>query len=106
MIAVVLVAVVRGTGAIPDTYAFTDAPSAPTVINSTVSSGAALTNLGSNFLERLGNQSSNGFNLACSGPIPAAAVPRRARKRRVIPNLVRRLRELHEDRRDRRFRRR
>ena len=27
-----------------------------------VSSGAALTNLGSNFLERLGNQSSNGFN--------------------------------------------
>ena len=34
----------------------------PTVINSLVSSGAALTNLGSNFLERLGNQSSNGFN--------------------------------------------
>lgn len=34
----------------------------PTVINSTVTSGAALTNLGSNFLERLGNQSSNGFN--------------------------------------------
>jgi uncharacterized protein with beta-barrel porin domain len=34
----------------------------PTVINSTVSSGTALTNLGSNFLERLGNQSSNGFN--------------------------------------------
>jgi hypothetical protein len=34
----------------------------PTVINSTVSSGAALTNLGSSFLERLGNQSSNGFN--------------------------------------------
>jgi len=34
----------------------------PTVINSTVSSGAAVTNLGSNFLERLGNQSSNGFN--------------------------------------------
>ena len=32
------------------------------MINSTVSSGAALTNLGSNFLERLGNQSSNGFN--------------------------------------------
>ena len=33
----------------------------PTVINSTVSSGAAVTNLGSNFLERLGNQS-GGFN--------------------------------------------
>ena len=44
------------------------------MINSTVSSGAALTNLGSNFLERLGNQSSNGL-IACSGPIPAAAVP-------------------------------
>ncbi|WP_249733840.1 autotransporter outer membrane beta-barrel domain-containing protein [Bradyrhizobium sp. sGM-13] len=34
----------------------------PTVINSTVSSSATLTNLGSNFLERLGSQSSNGFN--------------------------------------------
>ena len=34
----------------------------PTVINSTVSSGAALTNLGSNFLERLGNQSSYGLD--------------------------------------------
>ena len=32
------------------------------MINSMVSSSAALTNLGSNFLERLGNQSSNGFN--------------------------------------------
>src|SRR5256886_16031158 len=34
----------------------------PTVINSTVSSGAAVTNLGSNFLERLGNQSSHRLN--------------------------------------------
>jgi uncharacterized protein with beta-barrel porin domain len=34
----------------------------PTVINSTVSSGAALTNLGSSFLERMGNQATNGFN--------------------------------------------
>ena len=34
----------------------------PTVINSTVSSGATVANLGSSFLERLGNQSSNGFN--------------------------------------------
>src|SRR4030095_4368151 len=34
----------------------------PTVVNSMLSSGAALTNLGSNFLERLGNQSSNGFD--------------------------------------------
>ena len=34
----------------------------PIMINSMVSSNAALANLGSNFLERLGNQSSNGFN--------------------------------------------
>src|SRR5439155_19925335 len=34
----------------------------PTMINSTLSSSIALTNLGSGFLERLGNQSSNGFN--------------------------------------------
>ena len=32
------------------------------MINSSVSAGATLTNLGSNFLERLGNQSTNGFN--------------------------------------------
>ena len=59
---------VRRAGAIADTdahsdpHAFADSESDATVINSTVSSGAALTNLGSNFLERLGNQSSNGFN--------------------------------------------
>jgi uncharacterized protein with beta-barrel porin domain len=34
----------------------------PTVINSTQSSSATVTNLGSNFLEQLNNQSSNGFN--------------------------------------------
>jgi uncharacterized protein with beta-barrel porin domain len=33
----------------------------PTVINSDLSVGAAVTNLGSNFLERLGNQATNGF---------------------------------------------
>jgi hypothetical protein len=33
----------------------------PTVINSDLSAGAAVTNLGSNFLERLGNQATNGF---------------------------------------------
>jgi hypothetical protein len=32
----------------------------PTVINSTVSSGAAVTNLGSSFLERLGNRATDG----------------------------------------------
>jgi uncharacterized protein with beta-barrel porin domain len=34
----------------------------PIVVNSMVSSGVAVTDLGSSFLERLGNQSSNGFN--------------------------------------------
>jgi len=42
----------------------TPAPSpspTPTAINSDLSAGAAVTNLGSNFLERLGNQASSGF---------------------------------------------
>jgi uncharacterized protein with beta-barrel porin domain len=36
----------------------------PTVINSSFSAGAAVTNLGSNFLERLGNQATSGFDKA------------------------------------------
>jgi uncharacterized protein with beta-barrel porin domain len=36
----------------------------PTVINSDVSAGATVTNLGSSFLERLGNQATNGFGSA------------------------------------------
>lgn len=36
----------------------------PTSINSGVSAGATVTNLGSNFLERLGNQASSGFGRA------------------------------------------
>src|SRR6266480_7249526 len=36
----------------------------PTSINSDLSAGAAVTNLGSNFLERLGNQASYGFSRA------------------------------------------
>jgi uncharacterized protein with beta-barrel porin domain len=36
----------------------------PTDINSNVSAGAAVTNLGSNFLERLGSQATNGFGAA------------------------------------------
>jgi uncharacterized protein with beta-barrel porin domain len=36
----------------------------PTSINSDISAGAAVTNLGSNFLERLGNQATNGFGRA------------------------------------------
>jgi uncharacterized protein with beta-barrel porin domain len=34
----------------------------PTMINANVSAGATVTNLGSSFLERLNNQSTNGFN--------------------------------------------
>jgi len=36
----------------------------PTVINSSFSAGSAVTNLGSNFLERLGNQATSGFDKA------------------------------------------
>jgi hypothetical protein len=36
----------------------------PTDINSEVSAGSTVTNLGSNFLERLGNQATNGFGTA------------------------------------------
>src|SRR5882757_582348 len=36
----------------------------PTAINSDMSAGAAVTNLGSNFLERLGNQATSGFGNA------------------------------------------
>jgi uncharacterized protein with beta-barrel porin domain len=36
----------------------------PTNINSDISAGATVTNLGSNFLERLGNQATNGFGTA------------------------------------------
>jgi uncharacterized protein with beta-barrel porin domain len=36
----------------------------PTVINSKMSAGAAVTNLGSNFLERLGDQATSGFRKA------------------------------------------
>ena len=36
----------------------------PTVINSSFSAGSTVTNLGSNFLERLGNQATSGFGKA------------------------------------------
>jgi uncharacterized protein with beta-barrel porin domain len=49
----------------PPAPAPTPTPSpVPTVINSDISAGAAVTNLGSNFLERLGNQATNGFGRA------------------------------------------
>ena len=64
-IAVVLIGIMSAAQAQSPTPTPTPTPTpspTPTVINSTVSSGAAVTNLGSSFLERLGNQSSNGFN--------------------------------------------
>ena len=54
----------------------------PTSINSDLSAGAAVANLGSNFLERLGNQATNGFgralrdNPAGGGASEATDVPR------------------------------
>jgi uncharacterized protein with beta-barrel porin domain len=62
-IAVVLVGIISAAQAQSPTPTPTPTPTpspTPTVVNSMVSSGAAVTNLGSNFLERLGNQS-NGF---------------------------------------------
>jgi uncharacterized protein with beta-barrel porin domain len=63
-IAVVLVGIISAAQAQSPTPTPTPTPTpspTPTVVNSMVSSGAAVANLGSNFLERLGNQS-NGFN--------------------------------------------
>jgi uncharacterized protein with beta-barrel porin domain len=54
----------------------------PTVINSDLSAGSTVTNLGSNFLERLGSQASSGFgnalrsNPAGGGASEATDVPR------------------------------
>ena len=45
----------------------------PTVINSNVSAGSTVTNLGSNFLERLGNQSTSGFRKAFDNPAGGGA---------------------------------
>ena len=68
----------------------TDAQPDADVVNSTVSSGAALTNLGSNFLERLGNHRQRLQS-------PATDQSRRRRRLRergnaALPDLVRRLR--------------
>ncbi len=52
----------------------------PTVVNSYGSAGAAVTNLGSSFLERLGNQASSGF-----GSAHAAKSGRRRRLRSAEP---------------------
>src|SRR5258708_22758608 len=60
----VALAFVIAVAAASSTQAQTVAPPptpTPTSINSDLSVGAAVTNLGSNFLERLGNQATNGF---------------------------------------------
>jgi uncharacterized protein with beta-barrel porin domain len=67
----IAITLVLATGMLSSTYAQSPTPTptptptpspTPIVVNSMVSSAAAVTNLGSSFLERLGNQSSNGFN--------------------------------------------
>lgn len=82
-IALVPLAVVSAAQAqTPPNPALTPPSPTPVMINSAVSSGAALTNLGSGFLERLGNQSSNGFsrlqrtNPGGGGAAEAAEAPR------------------------------
>src|SRR5271154_2630833 len=68
-IAMVLVLILAVAGASSSAQAQTPAPSptpvpTSTAINSDLSAGAAVTNLGSNFLERLGSQATNGFGRA------------------------------------------
>src|SRR6202050_1698468 len=74
-VAMVLVLVVTVAAASSSVQAQTIAPApapspsptpspTPTSINSDLSAGAAVTNLGSNFLERLGSQASSGFGRA------------------------------------------
>ena len=58
---VVVVVMASAQAQSPPTPTPTPSPT-PMMTNSLVSSGAALTNLGSSYLERLANQSSNGFN--------------------------------------------
>jgi uncharacterized protein with beta-barrel porin domain len=67
----IAITLVLATGMLSSAYAQSPTPTptptptpspTPIVVNSMVSSGAAVTDLGSSFLERLGNQSSNGFN--------------------------------------------
>jgi uncharacterized protein with beta-barrel porin domain len=69
LVAIVLVVMAVTSSAQAQTPTPTPTPTAsptptptPTVINSTVSSSVALTDLGSNFLERLGNLQSNGLS--------------------------------------------
>ena len=72
MVLVLVVAVAAASSSVQaQTIAPAPAPSpsptpspTPTSINSDLSAGAAVTNLGSNFLERLGNQASSGFGRA------------------------------------------
>ena len=72
MVLVLVVAVVAASSSVQaQTIAPAPAPSpsptpspTPTSINSDLSAGSAVTNLGSNFLERLGSQASSGFGRA------------------------------------------
>ena len=64
-VALAFVLAVASSAAQAQTTAPTPTPTpAPTVIDSDRSAGIAVTNLGSNFLERLGNQATNGFRKA------------------------------------------
>ena len=75
-------------------------------VNSDMSAGATVANLGSSFLERLGNQATNGFGSALRGTIRAAAAPPRRPTRRAFRSLGRGLWHFESDQRAGRFRRR
>src|SRR6266849_2127010 len=80
-------------------------PPSPTDINSDLSGGAAVTNLGSNFLERLGNP---GLIRVRARAAEQSGRRRRLRSdgRAAFPDVGRGLRNLGQDRRAGRFRRR
>src|ERR1700758_2359273 len=70
-VAIVFVLVLAVAAASPSAQAQTRRPlpppppsPTPTAVDSDMSAGAAVTNLGSNFLERLGDQASSGFGRA------------------------------------------
>ena len=77
----------------------------PTVINSNFSAGSAVTNLGSNFLERLGNQATFGFRKAL-GSNPAGGGASESTEPPRYRSLGRSLRNICHHRSARLFRRR
>ena len=69
----------------------------PRLINSTISAGATVTNLGSNFLERLGNQATNGFSRMLRTN-PGGGGASESDRSAALPHLGRGLRDFGDER--------